>query len=154
MQWLIMSIISKVLSGAMILPKQLFCVTRYFRASELWFYNYFYFLLNFIYGYILIRNKPVYTIVHRQVGDYDHLYSTVWTANIIKSKVDVSMMKVKLPKLLILIIMLKSIYSIYYILNNKIKCICVSALFAYLMNMHLGWRSGKKIKTHFLNSKV
>ena len=64
------------------------------------------------------------------------------------------MMEVKLPKLLILIIMLKPIYSIYYILNNKIKCICVSALFAYLMNIHLGWRSGKKIKTHFLNSKV
>ena len=57
------------------------------------------------------------------------------TADIIKSKLDESMMKVKLPKLLILIIMLKSIYSIYYILNNKIKCICVSALFAYLMNI-------------------
>lgn len=149
-----MNIISKVLLGAMILLKQLFYMTSYFRASELWFYNYVYFLLNFIYRYILIRNKSVYAIVHRQVGDYEHLYSTVWTAIIIKSKVDESMMKVKLPKLLILITMLKSIYSIYYILNNKIKCICVSALFAYLMKIHLGWRSGKKIKTHFLNSKV
>ena len=149
-----MNIIAKVLLGAMILLKQLFYMTSYLRASELWFYNYFYFLLNFIYRYILIRNKPVYTIVHRQMEDYEHLYSTVWTANIIKSKVDESMMEVKLPKLLILIIMLKPTYSIYYILNNKIKCICASALFAYLMNIHLGWRSGKKIKTHFLNSKV
>lgn len=90
-----MNIISKVLLGAMILPKQLFYVTSYLRASELWFYNYFCFLLNFIYRYILIRNKPVYTIVHRQMGDYEHLYSTVWTVDIIKSKLDESMMKVK-----------------------------------------------------------
>ena len=60
-----MNIIAKVLLGAMILLKQLFFMTSYLRASELWFYNYFYFLLNFIYRYILIRNKPVYTIVHK-----------------------------------------------------------------------------------------
>lgn len=84
-------------------------MTNYYRASELWFYNYFYFLLYFIYRFILIRNKAgIQLHCIWTTGKLGILYSTVWKGSYVtKSKADESMIKVKFPKTLILIIMLK-----------------------------------------------
>lgn len=88
------------------------------------------------------------------MGSYKHSYSTDWkAANVIKSRVDKSMTKVKFPKIVILIMLKIYIFYILF-LNNKMKFICISsALLTYLKNTTFRAMIWKKINSFFFKVK-
>lgn len=62
-------------------------MTNYYRASELWFYNYFYFLFNFIYRYILIKNKAGIQLCCTQTSRKSWTFPLTWSPRAVWSQV-------------------------------------------------------------------